>query len=230
MSFDIAKGLLFDSWIQNFRQAGGANPEGRCRDWVNSRKLSQSEIRLEVNLTTTANIFTFGLTPNQANTSNVVFATEQRLNLQDSLVASEYGIYVGQAAGNNDTAWQLKTYGSTQFFAAADVTALNTTFYSNGGFQIAVNNDVILPYRGLFNHWYVGQTQQTAALGAASPQDMIRGAEDGQITLEPNILFIGSKNYVPQIVLKSNLASAAANLRCVLILRGVLAQNSTVIN
>ena len=224
-TYENAKKVLFDSWIKSFE--GNAKA---CMDWVEGRKLSQSAIRLEVNLTTTGNVFTFGVTPNQINTTGVQFATEKRLNLQDSLVVSEYGIFTGQANSNTDAAYRLNTYGNANVFAAADANALNTTFYSNGGFQVNVNNDVVLPYRELFNHFYIPQTQQVAALGAAANQSQIRGAEDGFVTQEPNLLIIGSKNYVPQIVLPANLASAAVNLRCVLIFRGILAQNSTVIN
>jgi hypothetical protein len=160
----------------------------------------------------------------------VVFNTENRLQLQDSLVVSEYGIFVGQPGSRTDTAWRLRTYGNTQDFAAADAAAIDETFYSQGSFQLRVNNDVIVPYRGLFNHWYKGQTQQTAALGPGSPGDQICGAEDGFVTQEPNILFIGSKNYQPQIVLPTQLVSAAPFIRAVLILKGVNAQNSTSIN
>jgi hypothetical protein len=224
-SYDIAKQVLYNSWINSF---GGDSDA--CMKWVNTRKLSQGEIRLEVELNVANNVFTFGVTPQQQNSTNFVFNTEKRLDLQDSLIASEYGIFVGQPTSRTDTAWTLNTYGNTQVFAAADAAALDSTFYSNGFFATRVNNDVIIPYRGLFNHWYKPQTQQTAALGAGSPKDQIRGAEDGTITLEPNIYLIGSKNYQPQIILPSNLASAAAFLRCVLLYRGVLAQNSTVIN
>jgi hypothetical protein len=227
-SYNHARKMFFRAFRDKF-QAGPGGDQA-CENWVNSLKLSQSEIRLEVNLLTTSNSFIFGVTPNQANSSNVQFATETRLNLQDSLCVNEYGIFVGLAAGNNDTAWPLNTYGNTQVFAAADAAALDSTFYSNGGFQVKCNNDVICPYRGLFNHWYKPQTQQTAALGAGSPKDQIRGAEDGCITAEPNIVLIGSKNYVPEIVLKSAMASAAANLRAVVIFRGILAQNSTVVS
>lgn len=223
-SYAIARELLYKSFRNSFKT------DQECWNYVNSLKLSQSEIRLEVNLTTAGNIFNFGLTPNQANTTNVVFPTENRLQLQDTLVVNERGIFVGQATGNNDTAFQLQTYGNTQFFAAADAAALDATFYSNGSYQLRVNNDVVIPYRGLFNHWYKPQTQQTDVLGASSPKSQLRGAEDGFITEEPNILLVGSKNYQPQIVLPGALASAAANLRCVLIYRGILAQNSTVVS
>lgn len=230
MAYDNAKRVLFNAWIESFKNPDNTYNTRACWQWVNGRKLAQSEIRLEVNLTTTANNFAFAVTNSQDNTSAVKFQTETRLNLQDSLIAAEYGIFVGQASGNTDTAYLLNTYGNTQNFAAADAAALDSTFYCNGGFQMKVNNDVIIPYRGLYNHLYRPQTQQTAPIGPASPKDQLRGAEDGFVTYEPNILLIGSKNYVPEIVLKGSLASAAANLRSVLIFRGILAQNSTVIN
>ena len=226
-SFIRAKEIFVSAFMTNFVNKGG---EAACRQFVNSLKLSQSEIRLEVNLSTTNNSFIFGLLSNQSNSNNVQFATEKRLNQSDTLCVNEYGIFVGQASGNNDTTYTLNTYGNTQVFAAADAAALDSTFYSNGAFQITAANDIVAPYRGLFNHWYKPQTQQTAALGAGSPKDQIRGAEDGMITMEPNILLIGSKNYQPQIVLPGALASAAANLRCILIFRGILAQNSTVVS
>jgi hypothetical protein len=206
------------------------NSDQAVADWVDTLKLSQSEIRLEVTLNITNNSFVFGLTPNQVNSTNVQFPTETRLNLQDSLCVNEYGIFVAQPTSNNDAAYKLHTYGNTQDFAAADAAALDSTFYHNGGFQIKCNNDVICPYRGLFNHYYAPQTQQTAALGAGSPKDQLRGAEDGMITAEPNVVLIGSKNYVPEIVLKSAMASAAAFERAIIIFRGILAQNSTVVS
>lgn len=199
----------------------------RATQYVDGLKMSQSELRLEVNLVTTATQFIFGVTQNQANTTNVVFPTEKRLNLQDAFVANEYGIYVAQTTGNNDAAYSLRTYPNTQDFAAADVAALQSTFYSNGNFSVICNGDVVAPYRGLWNHLYRPQTQQTAALGAGAPADQVRPSEDGLITLEPNLLLIGTKGYQPQINLPAALASAAANLRCILIFKGVLAQNAT---
>ncbi len=179
MSYDIAKRVLFDSWIKSF-----SNNADACRNWVEGRKLSQSEIRLEVELNITNNRFVFAVTPNQDNTTGVTFNTEQRLQLQDSLIVSEYGIYVAQPTSRTDTAYTLETYGNTQVFAAADAAALDSTFYSNGYFATKCNNDTVIPYRGLINHLYRPQTQQTAPLGPASPKDQLRGAEDGLITQE----------------------------------------------
>jgi len=225
MSYDNSIDIFARAWVENF---GG--DMARARQYAENRKLSQSEIRLEVTLNTVNTVFTFAVTPNQQSTTGIIFPTENRLNLQDSLVVSEYGIFVAQTAGNTDAAFRLNTYGNANVFAAADATALNTTFYSNGFLTVKVNNDVVIPYRGLWNHFYIPQTQQVAALAAANVQNQVRGAEDGFVTAEPNLLLIGSKNTVPQINLPAALGSAAANLRCVLILRGILAQNSTVIN
>jgi len=227
MSFDIARNVLFRSMRDKFKN------DGDCRDWVNSRKLSQSEIRSEVILTTTSSTFVFGITTQQPSTGgNAPMVTERRLNLQDSLIANEYGIYVGQSASAADTAWFLHTYGNHVDFAAATANALNSCFYSHGGFQINCNNDVIMPYRGLWNHYYVPQTQDGVGITAQTifPDDQQRGSDDGMITLEPNLLLIGSKNYVPQIVLPAALAAATAFQRAVLVFKGVLAQNSTVVS
>jgi hypothetical protein len=232
-SYDIAKQILFQAWIASFQAANPGNDAAAtsaCWAWVNNRKLSQGEIRLEVGLSTTSNTFVFAMTANQNNTSNLIFATENRLNLQDTLVASEYGVFVAKTAGQNDSAYNIRTYGNTQDFTAPSAAALDTTFYANGSFQMKVNNDVVIPYRGLFNHLYRAQTQETAPLGAGSPNDQIRGAEDGFVTQEPNILLIGSKGYVPMINLVGNLASVDANTRAILIFRGINAQNSTSIN
>lgn len=200
-----------------------------AQKYVDGLKLSQSEIRLEVELNTNNNIFSFGVTPQQNNSTNVVFKTENRLNLQDTLVVSEYGIYVGRPSSQTAADFQLRTYGNTIDFPTG-AAELDTKFFNNAYFQIKANNDVIIPYRGLFNHLYRGQTQETAPLGAGSPDDQIRGAEDGQITMEPNMLLIGSKNYVPQIVLPTNLTAVDTFTRAVIIFRGILAQNSTVVN
>jgi hypothetical protein len=227
-SFDIARAMFYSSFRDKFPK--GQQGDMLCRQFVDSLKLSQSEIRLEVGLNTNNNSFTFGVTPNQANSSNIVYNTENRLNLQDSLCANEYGIFVAQPTSDTDTAYELKSYGNQITFGTAGAAALNSTFFANGNFQVRCNNDVIMPYRGLFNHLYKPQTQQTDALGVGSPADQLRGAEDGFVTMEPNLVLIGSKNYQPQIVLPAALASAAAFLRVVVIFRGVLAQNSTVVN
>lgn len=222
MSFEKAKAIYLAAWLPSF----GGDVQ-KCQQYIDTLKLSQHEIRLEVGLTPNKTQFKFGLTSTQPNTSNVQFLTENRLELQDTMIANEYGIFIAKTTGNNDAAYNLRTYPNTQDFAAADAAQLETLLYSNGSFRMTCNNDVIMPYRGMFNHLYRGQTQETSALSAGSPNDQVRGAEDGMITMEPNILLQGSKGYVPEIILKNAMTLVGENIRAVLIFRGILAQNST---
>lgn len=224
-SYDKAKQIYFDAWIKSF-----GNDAKAANAYVDGLKLSQGEIRCEVELNATNNIFTFGVTSIQTNTQNIIFPTENRLEQQNSLVVSEFGLFVCKPASRTVTTFPLRTYGNTQDFTAAAAAALNSTLYSNGSLQLKVNNDVIVPYRGILGSYYSPQTQETAPLGAGSPNDQFRGAEDGFVTAEPNIILIGSKAYIPQLVMNSNLAVVDEFTRAVLIFRGILAQNSTVIN
>lgn len=225
-----AKEILFDAWIGNFLKDGQPDPEKRCREYVESKKLSQSALRLEVGLNATSTNFVFGVTGQQANSSNLVFLTEQRLNLQDSLIGFEYAMYVAQTAGQNDDNFFPHSYPNIVDFAAVDVPLLRNKFYGNGNLKITCNNDVIVPYRPLLQNYYAGETQQTTALGAGSPADQFRGAEDGFISLEPNLWLIGSKGYVPEIVLKTAMTGLSSNIRAILVINGLLAQNSTVVS
>jgi len=232
-TYDQGRKLLYDAWYPQFLSANNGNAamaSKLCNQWVNDRKLSQNEIRLEVELSNNSNSFTFGVTSQQANSTNVVFPTEKRLQQSDILISSEYKIFVAKPASRTDTNYKLRTYGNTVDFTAAQAAALDGEFYSNGYFTMKVNNDVIIPLRGLFNHHYLPQTQQTAALGAGAPNDQFRGAEDGAITAEPNLLIIGQKTYVPQIILNTALPVDMGFTRTILIYAGILAQNATVIS
>lgn len=228
MSYEHSVNMFYEA----FRDKFPPGPEGDARCWehVKGLRLTQGEVRLEVQLTATSNIFTFGVTPNQVNTTGVQFITERRLPLQDSICATEMQIYVGKPASQTSTAWKLRSYGNTQDFTAAAAAALDSTFFSHGNFTFKRNNEVLVPYRGLNNFFYSPQTQQTAALGAGSPGDQLRGVEDASCTLEPNIVLIGSSNNIPQIELPGNLATVDEFTRAVIIFKGPYAQNSTVVN
>lgn len=225
--FDTAKALFMRAFGKGFK----GSPE-QLANLVDSFKLSQSEIRLEVPLTTTNTQFSFGVVQNQPATGNnaAPFNTEIRLPLQDSIVVNEIFLYVGNPSSTTDTTWQLRSFGSQPDFTLATANALNSTFFSHGTLEIKVNNDVLVPARGLSNFWYKPQTQQTAAFGAGSPDDQLRGAEDGGVTVEPNILLIGSKQNIITINLPTALASVDETTRAILICRGIYAQNSTIVS
>lgn len=228
-AYENAKRMFFNSFRDKF------SSDMACSDWVNNLKLSQSEIRTEVQLTTTANQFTFGVTTQQFSSgATTVNNTESRLNLQDSLCVAEYGLFVAKPSSATDTTYKLLTYGNVNVFTTANTgAAIDSTLYSNGQFKLTCNNDVLVPSRGLFNHRYVPQTQLSGVTASTSVplyQDQLRGAEDGFITCEPNIVLVGSKNYAPQLVLPAALAAVETYERAILIFRGILAQNSTVVS
>lgn len=231
MSYDKARDILANAMLDKFD-----GNFARARAWAEGRKLAQGEVRSEVLLTATSTSFNFAVTTTDVNSSNANFNTEVRLNQQDSLIVADYGIFLRNPASATSTIDRLLTYGNPSIFTTANVaTALNGTFYGSGYFRLTVNNDVIIPNRGLLNHYYVPQTQNTTFVAAATGDqiaktDQFRGAEDGYVVTEPNICLIGSKKYIPQIVLPANLAAVETFQRAVLIFRGILAQNSTVIN
>lgn len=226
-----AKDVLFNSmWDKFLDKTKGDERAAKMlgEDWVNNRKWSQSEVRLEVELNTQTSNFLFALTNNDQNTNGLIFRTEQRLDSQDTLVASEYGVFLGNPTSRDDTTYDVFSYANIVAFAAADIPGLRGTFFKNGSFYCTADKDVVIPYRGLIAHYKANQTQQTAALGAGSPQDQVDGSEDGYITAEPNFYLIGTKGYRPQIVMKTALTSLTNQFtRAIIIFRGNLAQNST---
>lgn len=235
-AFDHAKKMFYNAFIGDFvkKYGPGERAHNECRAYVDSLKLSQNEIRTEVALTTTANQFTFGVTTQQYSTgATAVFNTEQRLNMQDSLCVNEYGTFIGKAGSSTDTQFSLDTYANPTKYSTANVAnSINGTFYSNGLFRLTCNNDVLVPGRGLYNHKYIPQTQNAVGVTEQTvfPLDQVRGAEDGFVTSEPNFVLVGSKNNVPQIVLPGALQAIETNMRAIIVFRGILAQNSTVVS
>lgn len=228
-SYKIAKEVMYNAMIDKFAEKRWSEAQGR--QWVDNLKWSQGEVRLECELAANTTNFRFGLTQNQANTTGVPFNTENRLTMQDTLVCNEIGLFVAAPGSQQDTSFKLRTYGNPiDFTTAGAAAAIDETLYSNGYLRVGVNNDVVIPYRGLWNFAYRPQTQQTAAIGAGSPDDQVRGAEDGFVTMEPNLFLIGSKGYIPEIIIPGALAAVQQYSRMVLIFRGPLAQNSTVVS
>jgi hypothetical protein len=188
---------------------------------VKAFKCTQSYLRLELALSTAITNYQFQIL-NQ--TTGAQFNTEQRLNLQDSFVISSLGVFLALPTGATDTTFELDTYPNPVKY----VNDVPLTNLYNGQLQIKINNDVVVPAWDIQQHFYRPQTQQTAA--ANSPLDQKRLAEDSMIAVEPNLIAIGSKNTQISIVLPTAFTAVDANSRVVLLMRGVLAQNSTVVS
>lgn len=183
----------------------------------------QSYLRTELALTTTDNTYNFNLLVNENNPAP--FNTEKRLALQNSFVASEMGIFLAGPSSSTDTTFNWLTYAN--FVDLTQAAAMNA-FY-NGSLNITINNVKYMDAWDLMRHKYVPETQQTAALGAGSPNDEFDGKQYGFYPLEPNVVFVGSKDNRVQITLPVALTAVDANSRVIIIFRGILAQNSTVV-
>lgn len=208
--------LVYDNAVKALTTAfPGANVTRQFR-------MTQSFLRLEQAISTNKTIYQFPILVNE--TQLGIFNTEQRLKLQDSFVISTLGIYLAKPSSGVDATFELDTYPNTvKYASAAPLTALY-----NGTFNLSVNNDLLVPAWDLQKHFLRPQTQTTAATN--SPLDQKRLAEDSLYPVEPNIVLIGSKNNLLQITLPAAISAADANSRIVVFMRGVLAQNSTVVS
>lgn len=211
--------MVFDNAKRAIDQAYGS-PESWKRF-----KLTQSYLRLEVALVAGVTNFQFNVLVNQAGATGI-FNTEQRLNLQDTFVPAQVGFFPALAANSTDAAFPLRSYLNPFIFTNA---AAMTGIY-NGTFSIMVNNNNLIPAWDMWQHYHSPETQQTAAAAANSPIDEFDGCDDGMVAMEPNVALLGSKNNILTLQLRAGLTAVDANSRLVLIMRGVLAQNSTVVS
>lgn len=192
-------------------------------DILSLTKLTQSTYRFEQPLVAGNTQYQFPVLVNEAVFSN----TEKRLKQQDSAIVNSLAMFVALPASATDAAFQLYSYPNA-FIFGANAAPLNALY--NGNLSLAVNNDILVPNWDLFKHYHVPETQQTAALAAASPMDELNGAEDCFYPVEPNLVLIGSKNNVINLTLPAGISAVAANSRIVLIARCITAQNSTVVS
>lgn len=188
-------------------------------------KLTQGSLRFEQPLVVGQTLYTFPVLDNQAIFSN----TEDRLKLQDSFVINSIFIGTGAPASAVDNTFLPDTYPNTVKYGANGPNL--QAWWNAGNMEIAVNNDIITPKWDLFRHYNASQTQQTAALGAGAPMDQDRGSFDGWYPVEPNVVLVGQKDTRVQIILKgAGLATVQAHSRGIIMVRGYLAQNSTVVS
>lgn len=211
--------LVYDNAVKMLLETTGVS--------LQNAKLTQSFLRTENQLVVNKTQFKFPVLSNQNNESGTIFNTEQRMVQQDSFVAALWGVFLSNPASNVDAAAKLCAYPNPIVFSAAAAAAAETIY--NSIFTLAVNNDIILPVWDVSRHREVPETQQTAAFGAGSPVDQIDLSSTGFFPIEPNIVFIGSKNSVLNLILPAALATVDSFERISVIFRGVLAQNSTIL-
>lgn len=191
--------------------------------------LSQSYLRLEVAASNTKTNYQFGVLINDQPQGNPIRQTEQRLNLQDAFFCASVQLFVGLAASSTATNFPLTSYPSPTVFGATAAVALYNLY--NGYLSLTVNNSVITPSWDLYRHLEVNQTQQTVTpIVSGTTLNQISGLQSAACACEPNWVLIGSKNNVLQINLPSAIDTVTSTTVLVLILRGVLAQNVTIVS
>lgn len=209
--------MIFDNARQAIVQNFGA---GAVKQFV----LTMSTLRLEQALVAGQNLYTFPVL-NQ-DTVGGVFNTEKRLKQQDSFFVAQLSYYLLLPASGTDTACLPLTYESP-FLTGANAVPMRALW--NGTLTMTLANYKFVYNWDLLKHYYAPQTQQTAALGAGSPTDQKRLVEDSFSPVEPMVSLIGTEDNLVQVQLDAPPASFNANARIGLLLRGVNAQNSTVV-
>lgn len=193
--------------------------------------LSQSYLRMEVPLVAGVTNYTFDILVNE--NTNPQYVTQNKLNLQDAFVLSQLGFFLGVPAtsATNEAAFPLLTYPNQVSFTAANDVAAQAIY--NGQMQLTVNQRTIITAWDLNRHYQVNQTQQLVARAASTPFqniDQVNLDTDGFSVVEPNVVLVGSKKNILQVVLPAGLASVEPNSRLICVMRGILAQNVTSVN
>ena len=217
---------IFDNAFNRYPNGQIINPNF---DPIQAFKLTQSTLRMEQALVTNTTQYQFPVLVNVQNGSSTQFNTEIRLNMQDSFVPTELYVGVGLPSGTTDTSWKPQTYESPSVFSAAASDAL-LNLWNGGTLEIKVNKDVKLTNWDIWRHYLAPQTQATAAPGPGSPVNQVSGADDGFYPMEPYVLMVGSQGIQITINMQNAIGTVDANSRIVLMMRGVLAQNSTVVS
>ncbi|NDG19567.1 MAG: hypothetical protein EB117_15020 [Betaproteobacteria bacterium] len=191
---------------------------------LNRAVLSQSYIRSEVLLSTTATRYRFPLLVND--NFSTVTNTSNLLNLQDAFYISHAALFFAKPSSSTDTTFQLVTYPNSIIFSTANTAASLYTWY-NAYFTLTVNNRVIWPQLDAYRFYDVPQTQDGSA---AAVIDQQKGSDSALYPIEPGVVLVGSKQNVLECILPATMTAVESNSRAILYLAGHLAQNVTPVN
>lgn len=194
--------------------------------------LSQSFLRLEVVASTGTTTYQYGVLVNDQPQGNAPRRTETRLNLQDAFYTGSVQMFTALASSAAATDFTLDSYPNPRKYSTAGAAQALQNLY-NGYLSLTVNNRVITPSWDLYRHYDAPQTQQsTTPIANGVPVDEFNGNSTAGVSCEPNWVLIGQKNNQLQLTLPNAIGTLQAGQTTVLviILRGVLAQNVTVVS
>jgi hypothetical protein len=208
----------------NARQAlvdAGIDPQT-----IRDAALTQSYLRLEQPLTTTANLINFPVLNNQTGNSAAIRANEVRLNLQDAFYVAGISIFLSVAADATTDVMPLYSYPNPVAFALGGAAPAPLWTFYGGRYSIIVNGITIVPKYPLLDFYESPETQLTAATN--SPIDQFAGAK--RISLQPNPVFIGQKSTNFSVEMNANVSAVDPHTYIVIIAHGILAQNVTIVS
>jgi hypothetical protein len=224
MNYTINNATMRMVYMESLKMArlAGLNPQ--------NTKNTMSDLVLEQPISATITNYNFPVTNVQSNQQQ--FNTEIRLNLQDSFVASAWGVFLLTPSSATDTTFRALTYGSTADFTVTPAAGAAAETLYNSYARVTVNNDVLVPVWHLSRHRLVPQSQQVAAAANQNgiAEDQIDLSADGFYPVEPYLVFIGSKNIQVQVILPAAIATVQAFSRIRIHYRGLLMQNSTTVS
>jgi hypothetical protein len=214
--------LVYKNAVRSMVKAG-VNPQQAI--------LSQSYLRLERVASTSVTNYQFGVLLNDTPQGQSVRPNEVRLNLQDAFYVSSIQIVVSLASSATATDYDFYTWNNPFIFSTAGAAAALNNLY-NGQLSLSVNNRTICTNWDILRHKEVPQTQQNATAGSGVNSDQKTGMYSASSVCEPNWVLIGSKNNNLSIQLPASIGTLQASSTTVIgiILRGVLAQNCTVVS
>lgn len=199
--------------------------------------ITQSFLRLESATLGTQGSINFAVLVNEmANGASSVSATEKRLALTDTFVATEIGIYITKiASGSTIGSTVLNTFPNSLVYSGSGEAANLLNIY-NGNLNIRINGETIIDSWDVARHYRVGNAQKTvltAASGTGNSWDASTWDQPnyGMFPVTPQIEFRGNaKNLVNlNLPLSVNLAGTSSTNVAVVLMRGLLVQNGCAI-
>jgi hypothetical protein len=192
--------------------------------------LSQSYLRSEVAMSTSTTSYHIPILVNDnQNGATSSYNTSNLLALQDAFVVSSIFIGWANPSSATDAAFIPQTYPNAVAAGSVPIAnAINALYSSN--LQVNVNNRQILTGWDTLRHYFVPQTQNlTVTQLQTTAITQIDYSENGFYPVEPNLVFVGSKNNQVTLNFPQAISSVPTSTygRLIVIFRGILAQNCT---
>jgi hypothetical protein len=178
--------------------------------------LTQSSLRLEMDLTTAQTNYIFQLLQNEGTLKKC----EKRLNQNDAFSITGIAVYLANPASVDDTEFDLLTYPDKGIFTTSGVAAALNGVY-NGNLKLTVNGTVFVDAYDILKHKHRPVTQETST---TDPSMVYKDA--GVVDCVPYLNISGAKKNIFEMQLPKAVSVIQGITRVVIVLHGFLAQNA----